>query len=126
MSNAALWIMILIGVFCIMAATRPERPDRSRRIDYGRRAKPAFESRDEAGTQSDDTPNHANAGVPRLRRFPVSLTLSDAATGFATVQLLASGRNRWNRVDLERGIGPDHVVAESALALWPANRDLLR
>jgi hypothetical protein len=91
--------MLLLAVVSVLLATRPVPHPRQRRR----------------------TVPWQPAAIPIVARAHLAGDeLADATAGFATIRLFARGRNRWDRADLARGIGPDFAVADTALALWPA------
>jgi hypothetical protein len=84
-------LLILIGAACVFLATRQSGPARR-----GHRA-----------------PAAVRIAVPRQPDQPDD-------NGAAHLRLSAIGRNRWDRRDLAHGIGTDHSLGGSDLAVWPS------
>lgn len=129
MAIEIVWVMLFLAVICVMLATRPvPRPDsrRTRRPDAERtRTASRRDATDEA--ESDRDPDHGGGDqTARLGRFRGIGPMTEEQTGIAAIRFISIGRNRWDRIDLLHAIGPDQVVAESTLALWPSNGQLNR
>jgi hypothetical protein len=97
MSHPVILATIIVSFFCIWMATHPT-PPRTRRPDPRERREDEQDS-DESSDQ--------------LRR------LEEQKANLAQVRLAASGRNRWDRADLQTGIGPEPALGDEIHLIWP-------
>jgi hypothetical protein len=100
MSQGAILILIAVGSFCVWMATHPA-PPRSRR------------SRRDSEQNADDSDD----------AYPLGLRhLEEQESNVALIRLQATGRNRWDRPDLQRGVGRDSASDEPATFIWPRGK----
>ena len=101
MSQGAILILIAVSSFCIWMATHPT-PPRTRRSDPRSRR-----------NSDQDVEDGDDASSLRLRRA------DEQESNVARIRLQATGRNRWDRADLQAGIGPDPAVSDADTMIWP-------
>ncbi len=94
MSQPVILVALVVTFVCIWAATHPGSP-RARRPDP--------RARKEGEQESDDVGDL----VRRLREHEGDV---------ARLRLAAAGRNRWDRLDLQAGVGPDSALGDEAQA----------
>jgi hypothetical protein len=97
MSHPIILVTIVVSFFCIWMATHPA-PPRTRRPNPRERGE---------GEQDPDE------GGDHLRRR------EEQAADVAQVRLAAAGRNRWDRADLQTGIGPEPALGDEIHLIWP-------
>ena len=97
MSQPVILVSLVVTFICIWIATHPAAP-RARRPDPRPR---------EEGEQEGDEVGDL------LRRF------QEREGDVAQVRLAAAGRNRWDRLDLQTGIGPDSALGDEVQLIWP-------
>lgn len=97
MSNPIILVTLAITVVCVWMATYPSTLRTRRPVSRARR-----ENDDETDEDSD-----------RLRR------LEEHEANVAQLRLAATGRNRWNRCDLQTAIGADPALGDEAHLVWP-------
>src|SRR3954454_8609177 len=102
MSHPIILVSLVVTFVCIWIATHPDAP-------HTRRADPRTRK---------DSEQEADEVGDLFRR------LREQEGDLARTRLAATGRNRWDRYDLQAGVGPDPALGDEVQLIWPNYRRL--